>query len=100
MVFRTLSQKHGGVGYSPLDLAATLHCSNTSGPIIVSWYSTHAPPPHSHRSDSVALPAAPVRRGRLPRRPRVPPPHSPRPHPPPHPQRPRLLPPHRHAPHH
>jgi alpha-beta hydrolase superfamily lysophospholipase len=56
--------KTRGCGVLPSRLGSrSLHCPNTSGPIIVSWYSTHAPPPDSHRSDSVALPAALVRRG-------------------------------------
>src|SRR5216684_2136204 len=70
-------------------------CPNTSAPILVSLGSTHAPPPPSHCSDLIALPAAPGGRGGMARRPSVPPSHSPRADSRPHSRSRRLLRPHR-----
>src|SRR5712664_3402882 len=66
-------------------------CPNTSDPILVSLGSNHAPPPPSHCSDLIALPAAPGRRRRMARRPSVPPSHSPRAYARPHSRSRRLL---------
>src|SRR5229473_3283144 len=70
-------------------------CPNTSAPILVSLGSTHAPPPPSHCSDLIALPAAPGGRGGMARRPSVPPSHSPHADSRPHSRSRRLLRPHR-----
>src|SRR6266403_5893300 len=73
------------------DLAHSQKLREPCGRILVSLDSTHAPAPDSHRSDFIALPAAPGGRSRIARRSCIPPSHPPRAHARSHPRSRRFL---------